>query len=194
MTIKSRLAVLVSGNGSNLQAILDAAEEPAYPAEVALVLSNRPQAFALERARRANVPAAVIPHQDFPTREAFEKELIKKIKEARIDLVILAGFMRVLTPFFVGQFPSRILNIHPSLLPAFPGTHAIQKAWDAGVDITGVTVHFVDEGTDKGPVLFQEKVPVAGCKTVEELEKKIHQVEHKIFPETIRRLVQGDRA
>jgi phosphoribosylglycinamide formyltransferase-1 len=184
--MKTRVAVLVSGNGSNLQAILDAAAQPAFPAQVVLVLSNKADAFALKRARKAGVAAEVVAHEPFPDRVSFEKALIAAIEKAGADLVVLAGFMRVLSPDFVKKFSNRILNIHPALLPAFPGTHAIEQAWDYGAKVTGVTVHFVDEGTDTGPVVLQEAVPIFPKETLESLEKKVHSVEHRLFPEAIR--------
>ena len=196
-----RLAILVSGNGTNLQAILDAIKKDAiedaiktgsgFPAEVALVLSNNAQAYALERARQHNISTVVIDHHTFKSREDFEKGLIAAIDSAQADLVVLAGFMRVLSPFFVKYYKGRILNIHPALLPSFPGTHAIQQAWDYGVRVTGVTVHFVDEGTDTGPVVLQEAVPISEKESLESLEKKIHAVEHRLFPEAIRLYAEG---
>ncbi|HEX5037693.1 MAG TPA: phosphoribosylglycinamide formyltransferase [bacterium] len=183
---KARVAVLVSGNGSNLQAILDAATSPSYPAQVVLVLSNKKDAFALERARKAGVPAEVVEHGAFADRPSFENALIASIEKAGADLVVLAGFMRVLSPHFIKKFPNRILNIHPALLPSFPGTRAIEQAWNYGAKVTGVTVHFVDEGTDTGPIVLQEAVPIIPKETLESLEKKVHFVEHRLFPEAIR--------
>lgn len=183
---KCSLGILVSGSGSNLQAILEACRSDDYPAHVSLVLCNVPGVKAIERAKNFNIPTHVISHQDFPNREAFEKQLVEKLEEAKVDYVILAGFMRLLSPFFIRRFPSRILNIHPSLLPEFPGTHAIERAFTAKIPQTGVTVHFVDEGTDTGPILLQEKVPIAKEDTLESLEEKIHRVEHKLYPQAIR--------
>jgi phosphoribosylglycinamide formyltransferase 1 len=188
---KIRVAVLVSGNGSNLQAILDAASSPSYPAEVALVLSNKPDAFALERARKAGISAEVIPHTTFPDRKSFEDALIASLEKARAALVVLAGFMRVLSPHFIRRFSGRILNIHPALLPSFPGTQAIEQAWNHGVKVTGVTVHFVDEGTDTGPIVLQEAIAVSPKETLESLEKKVHSVEHRLLPEAIRLFAEG---
>ncbi len=190
-----RLAVLVSGNGSNLQAILDACgdacEKKTFPAEVVLVVSNKADAFALKRAQKSGVPTAVIAHGDFPNREAFEDEMIALIDRAKADLVILAGFMRVLSAHFVRPYADRILNIHPGRLPSFPGTDAIGQAWRYGVRVTRVTVHLVDEGTDTGPVILQEAVPIDPKDSLETLEKKIHAVEHRLFPEAIRLFAEG---
>jgi phosphoribosylglycinamide formyltransferase-1 len=191
MKRKCRLGLLVSGSGTNLQAILDAAGDNSFPAEAVLVISNVAEAYALERAHRSNVPTETIPHGQFVSREAFEKEMMTSLDRAKVDLVVLAGFMRVLSPAFVRHYPNRILNIHPALLPAFPGTHSIEQAWKQGVPVTGVTVHFVDEGTDTGPIVLQREVPVEKNESLETLEKKIHAVEHKIYPEAIRLFAEG---
>ncbi|HSA59906.1 MAG TPA: phosphoribosylglycinamide formyltransferase [bacterium] len=187
----SRVAVFVSGNGSNLQAILDAAASPSYPAQVVLVVSNKAGVFALERAQKAGIPVQVIPHGDFPDRSSFEDTLIAAVEKAGADLIALAGFMRVLSPRFVERYPNRILNIHPALLPSFPGTHAIEQAWRYGAKVTGVTVHFVDKGTDTGPVVLQEAIAVSPKETLESLEKKVHSVEHRLYPEAIRLFAEG---
>lgn len=186
-----KVAVLVSGHGTNLQAILDASAVPGFPAQVILVVSNKAEAFALERARKAGIPTKVISQSSFNDREHFEDALIAAIEKAQADLVILAGFMRVLSPRFVGRFRNRILNIHPALLPAFPGTNAIAQAWSYGVKVTGVTVHVVDEGTDTGPIVLQEAIPVFPKESLESLEKKVHSVEHRLFPEAIRLFAEG---
>jgi len=191
MTKRCRLGVLVSGNGSNLQAILDACGAKDFPAQVQLVISNKAEAFALERARKKGVAASVVSHRDFPSRESFEDRLIAALEDAKVDLVILAGFMRVLSPRFVRHFAGRILNVHPALLPSFPGTHAIEQAWNYGVRVTGVTVHVVDEGTDTGPIILQEPVVLDAKETLESLEEKIHSVEHRLFPEAIRLFAEG---
>lgn len=188
---RAKIGILVSGNGTNLQAILDSVEQKKVPAEVAVVISNKAEAFALERAHKKGVPTKVVSHADFPDREAFENRLISELEAAQADLVVLAGFMRVLSPHFVKHFAGRILNIHPALLPSFPGTHAIAEAWDYGVRVTGVTVHFVDEGTDTGPIILQEPVTVSQKETLESLEEKIHSVEHRLFPEAIRLFAEG---
>ena len=191
MRPKCRVGVLVSGNGTNLQAILDACEEKAYPAEVCIVISNDAKAFALKRAEKKGIQTAVVPHGSFATRETFEEELISILERTGVDLVALAGFMRVLSPHFVRHYAGRILNIHPALLPSFPGTHAIQQALNCGVKVTGVTVHFVDEGTDTGPIILQEAVDITPQDTLEELEERIHRVEHRLFPEAIRLFAEG---
>ncbi len=191
MRSKCRLGVLVSGNGSNLQAILDACQEDSYPAEVRIVVSNQPKAFALQRAQKRGIPTVVVPHRDYPSRELFEKEIASRLEAAQVELVVLAGFMRLLSPFFVRRFADRIFNIHPALLPSFPGTDAIRKAWDSGVKTTGVTVHFVDEGCDTGPIVLQEPVTIDPGETLQTLEEKIHKVEHRLYPEAIRLFALG---
>jgi len=185
------LGILVSGQGTNLQAIIEAIEKRQLLAEIRIVISNVDAAFALQRAQRKKIPTAVVPHGPFPGREAFEGQLIHHLDGAGVDLVVLAGFMRVLSPHFVRHYPSRIMNIHPALLPSFPGTNAIRRAWDAGVEQTGVSVHFVDEGTDTGPVILQEEVPIDRKQTLEDLTKKIHEIEHRLYPEAIRLYAEG---
>ncbi len=186
MKEKCRLGVLVSGSGTNLQALMEASQETSYPAEVKIVISNVPEVMALKRAQKRNLPTATIPHKNFASREEFEKKLLETLKGAGVDLVVLAGFMRILSPFFVKAYPGRILNIHPSLLPKFPGVNAIQQAWEGREKVTGVTVHFVDEGTDTGPVVLQREVPIHPGETLESLTARVHQVEHQIYPEAVR--------
>ena len=183
-----RVAVLISGHGSNLQAILDQAD--GY--RVVLVISNEKKAYGLRRAEEAGIPATVVSHRDFETREAFEEKLIELLDQTGIDVIALAGFMRILTKKFVGHYPKRILNIHPALLPSFPGINAIEKAWRSGVEETGVTVHFVDQGVDTGPILLQEKIPIDPGESLESLTERIHEVEHCLYPKAIRLLAKGD--
>ncbi len=178
-------AVLVSGFGSNLQAILDASSKKNYPAEVSLVMSNNPQATALKRAQKKKIPTCVVNHKDYDSRESFDQELIRQLDQANIELVILAGFLRVLSPLFVNHFRGRIMNIHPSLLPAFPGIHSIEKAWQYGVKVTGVTIHFIDEGTDTGPIIFQEALTILPKENLSHLENRVHQIEYRLLPEAI---------
>jgi phosphoribosylglycinamide formyltransferase-1 len=176
------IGVLVSGSGTNLQALLDA-ELP-----VAAVASNRADAYALERARRAGIPAAIFPLDEFPDRERRDVAMAAWLRAQRVDTVVLAGYMHVLTRAFLEQFPNRIVNVHPSLLPQFPGVHAVDEALAAGVPETGATVHLVDEGVDTGPILVQERVRVEPGDTRETLHARIQQVEHRILPETVRQL------
>jgi phosphoribosylglycinamide formyltransferase 1 len=187
-----RAAVLLSGQGSNLQALLDAAADPGFGVEVVLVASDRPDAGGLDRARRAGVPTAVVRLADHPDRPAFDRALQAAVAAARPDAVCLAGFMRILGPGFVRAFPDRIVNTHPSLLPAFPGAHAVRDALAYGVRVTGCTVHLVDEQVDHGPVLFQAAVPVEPDDDEASLHERIKREEHRLLPAAVR-LVAHDR-
>ena len=186
-----RVGVLVSGSGTNLQALLDAAAEPTYPAEVAVVLSNVPGVPALERARRRNVPTVVLPHAGFADRPAYDQALVEALAPYRCSVVCLAGFMRLLGPTFLRAFPSGVLNIHPALLPSFPGLHAHRQALEHGVKVTGCTVHLVDEGTDTGPIVVQAAVPVLDGDGEESLRARIQEQEHRLYPLTLRLLAEG---
>ncbi len=185
------LGVLVSGNGSNLQAILDAIAAGTLRAQVRLVISNKPNVQALERARAAGVPALTIPHGDFPNREAFDRALVTALREAQVEWIVLAGFMRVLTPEFLSAYPGRIINIHPSLLPAFPGVGAAKQALDYGVKLTGCTVHFVDHGVDSGKIIAQRAVPVEAADDLAALSARIHAAEHELFVSALRDIAAG---
>ncbi|VAV84744.1 Phosphoribosylglycinamide formyltransferase [hydrothermal vent metagenome] len=187
----TKVAVLASGGGTNLQSIIDAAEAGTLGAEVALVISDKPEAFALERAKKHSIKTAVVTKKDYPSREAFDKRLIEILKENSIELVVLAGFMRIISKQLIDAFPMRIMNIHPSLLPAFPGLDVQQKAIDYGVKFSGCTVHFIDEGVDTGPIIIQAAVPVTGDDTAESLSSRILKEEHRIYPEAIRLFCQG---
>jgi phosphoribosylglycinamide formyltransferase 1 len=185
------LGVLVSGTGSNLQAILDAIAEGTLNAKVSVVISNKPKVPALERARRAGVPALTIPHKDFPSREAFDRALVTALAEAGVTWVVLAGFMRVLTPEFLSAYPGRIINIHPSLLPAFPGVDAAKQALEYGVKLTGCTVHFVNRGVDSGKIIAQRAVPVQASDDLTTLNARIHAAEHELFVSALRDIAAG---
>jgi phosphoribosylglycinamide formyltransferase 1 len=186
-----RVVVLVSGHGSNLQALLDAAAERGSGMTVVLVGADRPGAFGLERARRAGVDTAVVRPADHPDRPSFDLALRDLVAAARPDVVCLAGFMRILGPAFVGAFPDRILNTHPSLLPAFRGAHAVRDALAYGVKVTGCTVHLVDEQVDHGPVLFQAAVPVEPGDDEDRLHGRIKQEEHRLLPLAVRLVAEG---
>ncbi len=179
------LGVLISGRGSNLQAILDAIRDGRLRARVGVVLSNVAGAPGLERARAAGVPAEVLSHKDFPSRERYDETLVERLRAYEVDVVCLAGFMRLLSPVFVRAFPGRILNVHPSLLPSFPGLHAQRQALEHGVKVTGATVHLVDEELDHGPILMQSAVPVLDGDDEDSLSARILEQEHKIYPEAI---------
>ena len=191
MRERRRAVVLISGHGSNLQALMDAAADPAFGVGVVLVVSDRPDAYGLERARRAGVPTAVVAFDQYPERSAFDEALLKVVAAAEPDVVVLAGFMRILGPAFVRAFPWRIVNTHPSLLPAFRGAHAVRDALAYGVRVTGCTVHLVDEEVDHGPVLFQAAVPVEAGDTEESLHERVKREEHRLLPEAVRLVACG---
>ena len=186
-----RLAVLCSGQGTNLQAILEAIRHGALQATVAVVLSDRPQAKALARARRAGVPTVVLDPAPFATRAAYDAALARAIRRAGADWVILAGFMRILSPGFVRRFRHRILNVHPALLPAFRGAHAVRDALASGTQVTGVTVHLVDEQVDHGPILAQQSVAIRPGDTETTLLTRVHRVEHQLYPAVIQQVISG---
>jgi phosphoribosylglycinamide formyltransferase-1 len=186
-----RIVVLASGSGTNLQAILDKLHGGEEGIEVVGVGSDKPDAGALERARRTNVETAVFPTSDYEDRASRDRALGDWIVGLDADLVVLAGYMQLLSPEFVERFRNRVINVHPALLPAFPGIDAVQQAIDHGSKITGVTVHFVDEGVDSGPIIMQRPVPVAPSRDWDETERAIHATEHELLPETIRLIAAG---
>ncbi len=186
-----RLAVLVSGSGTNLQAILDAVCTGLLHAEVGLVLSNKPGVQSLARAEAAGVPAVVLSHRSFPTREAFDGEIVRELRLHRIDIVVLAGFVRIVTPVLLGAFPNRVVNIHPSLLPSFPGLDAQGQAFRAGVAVTGCTVHLVDGGMDSGAILAQAVVPVLADDDESRLSARILAEEHRLLPRVLEWFAAG---
>lgn len=188
MSNKTRLAVFVSGSGTNLQAMMDADIEPA---EIVLVFSNNPDAYALERARKRRIPVEVISHKGYTSREEYERDIIKELEPYNVELIALAGFMRILSPLFVRHYKNKIINIHPALLPSFPGMHAARQALDYGVKFTGCTVHFVDEGVDTGPVIQQSVVEVMEGDTEDTLLERIHKEEYRIYPKAIRMVAKG---
>jgi phosphoribosylglycinamide formyltransferase-1 len=183
--------VLVSGRGSNLQALLDACAAPDFPARVAVVISDREHAPALERARAAGVEAVWVNPRDFESREAFDLALVRELEKRQVGLVCHAGFMRILSPAYVRAFAGRALNIHPSLLPAFPGLHAQRQALEHGVKVAGATVHFVDEGVDTGAIVVQAAVPVLAGDTEETLSARILVEEHRLYPAAVRLFAEG---
>ncbi len=188
----AKIAVLASGSGSNLQAILDTLhDDPDTPIEVALVLSDRRSAYALERGRAAGVPTRVVRPRDHATRDGFDDHVAAALDEHGVQLIALAGFMRIFQQRFTRRYAGRIINVHPALLPSFPGAHGIRDAFEHGVKVTGVTVHFVDEGIDTGPVIAQRAVAVDASDTLASLETKIHSVEHVLYPAAIRAVADG---
>jgi len=187
-----RVGVLASGRGSNLQALLDASARPGYPAEVVLVISDRERAAALDRARAAGVEALFVNPKDFGDREAFDLALVREFTARGVGLVCNAGYMRILSVAYVRAFAGRAMNIHPSLLPAFPGLHAQRQALEHGAKVTGVTVHFVDDGpVDTGPIILQASVPVQADDTEDSLSARILAEEHRLYPEAVRLFAEG---
>ena len=191
MTALKKLGILLSGRGSNFEAIAEAINSGRLPAEIAVVISNRADAVGLESARRRGLNAVLIPSKG-RAREDHDAEVIAALKQARVDLVCLAGYMRLLSPAFVQAFPNRILNIHPSLLPAFPGLDAQKQALEAGAKVTGCTVHFVDEHLDHGPIILQKSVPVLEGDDLHALSSRILEQEHLAYPEAIRMVLSGE--
>jgi phosphoribosylglycinamide formyltransferase-1 len=191
MTSPLPLGVLASGSGTNLQAIIDGIETGRIPAEIRLVVCNRPNAKAVERAKRHDLPLELVDHRSFPSREAFDGHVVGLLRDRGAELVCLAGFDRLLSPPFIRAFPERILNIHPALLPAFPGLHAQHQALEYGVRIAGATVHIVDEKTDHGPIIIQAAVPVYSDDSVGTLTERILAEEHRIYLEAICLFAEG---
>lgn len=191
MMKRMRTAILISGRGSNMASLLDAERQPDFPAEIALVLSNRPDAAGIEKAARAGIETRIVDHRAFSGREAFEEAMDAVLREAGIELVCLAGFMRVLTPGFVARWEGRMLNIHPSLLPLFKGTHTHRQALEAGVRVHGCTVHFVVPELDSGPIIAQACVPVEPGDTEADLAARVLVEEHRIYPQALADVASG---
>ena len=198
--MSSKIVVLISGGGTNLQAIIDACDDNSYPAEVVGVIANKADVYGLTRAQNAGITSLALSHKDFVSREDYDQALIKKIDAFDADLIVLAGFMRILTPAFVQHFQGKLLNIHPSLLPKYQGLNTHQRAIDAGDDVHGVSVHFVTEELDGGPVILQAKVPVFSGDNCDDLAARVHEQEHRIYPLVVkwfaekRLRMQGDNA
>ncbi len=188
---KKVVSFLVSGRGSNFKTVAEKILSGYIPATPGIVLSNKPGAKALETAGKMGISAMAIPPAEYGNREAHEEALIRELERHNTDLVVAAGYMRILTPHFVQHFEHRIINIHPALLPSFPGVDAQQQAFDYGVKVTGCTVHFIDEGTDTGPIILQRPVPVHSGDTVESLSKRILVEEHKLLPEAVKLFCEG---
>jgi phosphoribosylglycinamide formyltransferase-1 len=188
------IAVFCSGNGSNFQAIADSVKRGEIKAKIALMVCDNPQAFALKRAEKEGIKSLLIKRKDFKTKEAFEAEIIENLEKEKIGLICLAGFMRIIGPGLVGKYRNKIINIHPALLPSFKGASGIKDALKYGAKVTGVTVHFVDEQMDHGPIILQENVKIKEGDTEESLASRIHEVEHKLYPEAIRLFVEGKLA
>jgi len=190
--MKKRVAVLISGRGSNMTALIEAAKANNYPAEIVVVVSNRPGAAGLTRAQQAGIATALIDHTAFgKDREAFERALDAELQGRQIDIVCLAGFMRLFTPWFVDRWSGRMINIHPALLPQFKGLDTHRRALEAGVEEHGATVHFVSAGMDEGPVILQKSVPVLGSDSEATLAARVLEVEHQIYPQALRMVAEG---
>lgn len=186
-----RTAVLISGRGSNLAALIEAAHAPDYPAEISLVISNREGAAGLEVARAAGIPAQIIPHQEYGTREAFDRAIDDALRKADISLVCAAGFMRIQSEWFVTRWEGRLINIHPSLLPAFPGINVHERVLQAGAKISGCTVHFVTPELDSGPIILQASAPVFPDDTRDTLAERVLAEEHKLYPQALKLVAEG---
>ncbi len=184
--MKTNIAVLVSGSGTNLQAIIDKTAAGYLPVKIKCVVSDKPDAYGLERARASNIPAYAIEPKGYPSREEHERAVVAILEKCGVELVVLAGYMRLLTPYMIGRYRNRIINIHPALLPSFPGTDGYGDAWRHGVKVSGCTVHFVDEGCDTGPIILQGVNPINPDDTFESFKKRGLELEHEILPEAIK--------
>ena len=187
-----RIAVYASGNGSNFQAIAEAIASKQVDATICFLFCDNPKAYVIERAKKLGVPFKVFSPRNYENRAAYERELLNQLELHAVDLIVLAGYMRIIGPTLLRAYANRILNIHPSLLPSFPGKSSIQDAFDANEKETGVTVHVVDAGVDTGPIIAQEKVAILPEDTVDSLEDRIHQVEHRLFPQVIQKVIENN--
>ena len=188
---RMNIAVFASGKGTNFAAIIRAVKKGKIKANLSLLVCDKPGAGAISRAKRAGIKVALVKREDFTTKEDFENRIIQNLEENQIDLIVLAGYMRLVDPELLARYKNRILNIHPSLLPSFKGTEGIKGAFNYGVKVTGVTVHFVDEEMDHGAIILQAPLKIEEDETRESLETKIHKLEHKLYPEAIRLVVEG---
>lgn len=186
-----KIGVLLSGSGTNLQAIIDAIRNDALPVEIVHVVSSRPDAYGIERAHAAGIPTTVLNREVYADPQAADARIVEALRAAGAEYVVMAGYMRKLTPVVLDAFPDRVLNLHPALLPSFKGAHAIQDAFDAGVKVTGVTVHLANEDYDKGPIVAQRAVVVREADTIDDLEARIHATEHILYPEVLRIIAAG---
>ena len=191
MTDRLKIGVLLSGSGTNLQAIIDAVAADGLPVEVVAVVSSRPDAYGIERARAAGIPVTVLDRAAYADPQAADERIVEALRAAGAEYAVMAGYMRKVTPVMLDAFPDRVVNLHPALLPSFKGAHAIDDAWEAGVKVTGVTVHFANEEYDKGPIIAQRAVGVREDDTRASLEERIHAVEHRLYPEVLQALAEG---
>lgn len=185
------IGVLLSGSGTNLQALIDRVADGSLAADIVLVISSRPDAYGIERAKAAGIPVLVLNREVYADAEAADQRIVDALREAGAEYVVMAGYMRMVTSVLLDAFPNRVVNLHPALLPSFRGAHGIQDAWDAGVKVTGVTVHFANAEYDKGPIIAQRPVEVREDDTVDSLEARIHDVEHELYPQVIQLIAEG---
>ena len=187
----ANIAVFASGRGTNFQAIIKAIKKGAIKAELGLLICDNPDAYAIKRAKKAGIKYVLVERKNFSSRDDFETKIIEQLKEGNIDLIVMAGYMRILGPKLISEYRNKILNIHPAILPSFKGGQGIKDAFDYGVKVTGVTVHFVDEEMDHGPIILQQAVKIEEDDTLESLESKIHKLEHKLYPKCISLFLEG---
>lgn len=185
------IGVLLSGSGTNLQALIDRVANGSLAADIVLVISSRPDAYGIERAKAAGIPVLVLNREVYANAEAADQRIVDALREAGAEYVVMAGYMRMVTSVLLDAYPNRVVNLHPALLPSFRGAHGIQDAWDAGVKVTGVTVHFANAEYDKGPIIAQRPVEVREDDTVDSLEARIHDVEHELYPQVIQLIAEG---
>jgi phosphoribosylglycinamide formyltransferase 1 len=185
-----RIAIFASGSGTNFQAIVDAVKKGDLRAEIALLVCDRSEAKVIERAQNEQIPSFVFRPKDYASKQEFETEILKQLHEKDVQFIVLAGYMRLIGPTLLQAYEGKIVNIHPSLLPAFPGKDAIGQAYRAGVKVTGVTIHYVDEGMDTGPIIAQRAIEIHEGETLESIEARIHEVEHQLYPEILEQLLQ----
>ena len=188
---KLKIGVLLSGSGTNFQAILDEAEK-GLPVEVVKVVASRPDAYGIERANAAGIPVLVMNREKYADPEAADAQIVAALQEAGAQYVVMAGYMRKVTPVLLDAFPNRVVNLHPALLPKHRGAHAIQDAFEAGDEVTGITIHFANEEYDKGPIIFQHEVPVLPDDTIDDLETRIHAAEHEYYPQVLQQIARGE--
>jgi phosphoribosylglycinamide formyltransferase-1 len=185
------IAILASGSGSNFETLVRANKRGLFKADIKLLITDKIDSYVRQRAKKLNIPELFINPKDFSSRETFDAYIVNVLKKEKINLVILAGYMRILSPLFVRAFKNKIINIHPALLPSFPGTHSIKRAYDNGCKVTGVTVHIVDEEVDHGPIILQKAIEIKNNMSLRQLESVIHKAEHTLFPQAIKLIIQG---
>ena len=183
-----RIAIFASGNGSNFQALAEAVERGEVHASIELLICDKPGAYCIDRAKRLNIPVWTGFRKDYPTKQEFEQDILRQLQEKDVHLLVLAGYMRLIGPVLLTAYPEKIINIHPSLLPAFPGKNAVLQAVNAGVRVTGVTIHYVDAGMDTGPIIAQRAIPIHKGESIEDIHRKIQQLEHELYPKIIEQI------